>query len=60
MISFVAPEPFYEFQIDLLFIRYVKHQTFTIGMLCIDIFTKLAVVVPVVSNSEGDLAAGIL
>ncbi len=29
-------------------------------MLCIDIFTKFAVVVPLASKSEGDLAAGIL
>ena len=60
MNSFVAPEPFYEFQLGLFFINYIKKQKFTIGMLCIDNFTKFAVVVPVASKNEGDLAAGIM
>ncbi len=60
MNSFVAPEPFYELQIDLFFTNYITDQKYTLAMLCIDIFTKFAVVVPAIDNNEGDLAAGIL
>ena len=60
MNSFVASEPFCEFQLNLSFISYLKKQKYNIGMRCIDIFTTLAVVVPVTFKNEGDLAAGIL
>ena len=61
--SFVAPYPYYEFQLDLMFFNdlHKKHtQEFEQGMLCIDIFTKYAVVVPLKSKKEEDIAAGII
>ena len=38
----------------------LEDQKFEQGMLCIDIFTKYAVVVPIKSKTEDDIAAGIL
>jgi hypothetical protein len=35
-------------------------QKFAQGMLCIDVFTKYAVVVPIKSKKEDDIAAGVL
>ena len=58
--SFIAPYPTYEFQIDLFFITDVDNQTYKVGMILIDIFTKHMVVVPVTSKSEGDVAAGLI
>ena len=57
--SFVAPYPYYEYQLDLMFFTDLKNQKFEQGMLCIDIFTKYAVVVPIKSKAEDDIAAGI-
>ena len=56
--SFVAPYPYYEYQLDLMFFTYLKIQKLEQGMLCIDIFTRSAVVVPIKSNKEDDIAAG--
>ena len=58
--SFVAPYPYYEYQLDLMFFSDLENQKFEQGMLCIDIFTKYAVVVPVSSKKEIDVAAGIV
>ena len=58
--SFVAPGAFYEFQIDLFFINDLEGQKFKIGMVCIDIFSKFAAVVPIMSKDTGDVAAGVL
>ena len=58
--SFVAPEANYEYQIDLMFFSDLKNQNFKVGMVCIDIFSKYAVVVAIKSKQEGDVAAGIL
>ena len=58
--SFVAPYPHYEYQLDLMFFTDLKNQKFEQGMLCIDIFTKYAVVVPIKSKAEDDIAAGII
>jgi hypothetical protein len=58
--SFVAPYPYYEYQLDLMFFADLKNQKFEQGMLCIDIFTKYAAVVPIKSKKEDDIAAGIL
>ena len=58
--SFVAPYPYYEYQLDLMFFNDLKKQKFEQGMLCIDIFTKYAVVVPIKSKAEDDIAAGII
>ncbi len=57
--SFVAPGAFHEFQIDLLFINDLEEQKFKVGMVCIDIFSKFAAVVPIMSKDTGDLASGI-
>ena len=48
--SFVAPHAFYEFQIDLFWLVDLKKQKFKVGCLCIDIFSKYAVVVPIKSK----------
>ena len=48
--SFVAPHAFYEFQIDLFWVADLKKQKFKVGCLCIDIFSKYAVVVPIKSK----------
>ena len=45
--SFVAPYPYYDYQLDLMFFSDLENQNFEQGMLCIDIFTKYAVVVPI-------------
>jgi len=60
MNSFVAPHPYYEYQLDLFFINDLENQKVKIGMTMIDIFTKYATVVPIASKSEGDVAAGVL
>ena len=44
--SFVAPNAYYEFQIDLFFINDIPKQKMKVGMMCIDIFFKYMVVVP--------------
>ena len=43
-----------------MFFTDLKKQKFEQGMLCIDIFTKYAVVVPIKSKAEDDIAAGII
>jgi len=60
--SFVAPRPYYEYQVDLFFISDLDNQKYKIGMLMIDIFTKYMVVVPIASKSEktGDITSGLL
>ena len=58
--SFVAPYPYYEYQLDLMFFSDLEDQKFEQGMLCIDIFTNYAVVVPIKRKKEDDIAAGIL
>ena len=58
--SFVAPEANYEYQIDLMFLCGLGNKKFKVGMACIDIFSKYAVVVAIKSKQEGDVAAGIL
>jgi stalled ribosome alternative rescue factor ArfA len=50
--SFVAPRPYYEYQVDLFFINDLDNQKYKIGMLMINIFTKYMVVVPIASKSE--------
>lgn len=58
--SFVAPHAHYEYQIDMFFISDLENQKFKIGMACIDIFTKFAVVVPIASKQIPDFMAGLL
>ena len=58
--SFVAPETYYEYQIVLMCFSDLKNLKFSVGMACIDMFSKYAVVVPIKNKQEGDVAAGIL
>ncbi len=44
----------------MFFINDLENQKFKIGMVCIDIFSKFAAVVPLMSEDTGDVAAGIL
>jgi len=50
--SYVAPGPYHEFQVDLFFItkNQLPNQEYPMGMICIDVFTKYATVVPLKSN----------
>ena len=45
---------------DLSFINDLEKQTFRVGLLMIDIFTKYMVVVPIASKGEGDIASGMM
>ena len=58
--SFIAPEPYYEYQVDLFFIHDLEEQKFKVGMVCIGMFSKFAAVVPIMSKDTGDVSAGIL
>ena len=58
--SFVAPGPGYEYQIDLFYLSDLKKQKMLYGCVCIDIFTKVAWVVPVPSRKGPDVAFGII
>ena len=60
--SFIAPEPYFEFQLDLFFITKndLENQKFNIGMVLIDIFTKFATVIPIKSKQPPDIVAGIM
>ena len=55
--SFIAPEPYYEYQIDLFFLT--DQPKPNIGLACIDIFTKYAVVVPLNSKQTEDITDGL-
>ena len=57
---FVAPHPFYEFQLDLFWVADLQKQKFKVGCLCIDIFSKYATVVPILSKKDPDVATGII
>ena len=58
--SFVAPEAYYEYEVDLFFINDLEEQKFTVGLLCIDIFSKWMEVIPIKTKDEGDVASGLL
>ena len=60
--SFVAPHSFWEFQLDLCFISKndLENQKFRIGLILIDIFSKYATVIPIVSKQPADVLAGIM
>jgi len=55
--SFVAPEPHYEYQMDILFIKYLENQKHTAALLCIDDFTKYCAIVPIESRTVEGLSA---
>ena len=60
--SFVAPHPYFEFQLDLFFISSndLENQKFRIGLVLIDIFTKYATVIPIKSKQPPDVLAGLM
>jgi hypothetical protein len=58
--SFIAPRAHYEYQGDIFFVRDLGKQKFPYGMVCIDIFSKFAVVIPMKSRNGDDCAAAIL
>ena len=58
MNSFVAPKNNHTYQIDLFFVGYYdfdKEQKFRGGLVCIDVLSKYAVVVPIASKNEPDV-----
>ncbi len=55
----MAPRPYYEYQFGLFFINDLDEQQFTVGCVCIDIFSKYAAVVPLKDKTGGSVASGI-
>ena len=60
--SFVAPNAYHTFQVDLFFIskKDLENQKFRIGLVLIDVFSKYAVVVPIKSKDPPDYLAGLM
>ena len=58
--SFIAPHAYYEYQIDLFLIVDLGKQKFKYGSICVDIFSKFASVVPIMTKDGSDAAAGII
>ena len=58
--SFIAPEPFYEFQFDLFFITDLENQKFKVGAIMIDVFSRFMVVVPIKNKDEGNVASAMI
>ena len=58
--SFIAPHHAYEYQFDLFFMNDLEEQKFRVGALCIDIFSRYMVVVPIKSKNEGDVASALI
>ena len=58
--SFVAPNAYYEFQIDLFFINDIPNQKFRVGMIYIDIFSKYMNAVPISLKQPPDILAGVM
>ena len=60
--SFVAKEPYWEYQLDIFFISNndLENPKFRAGLVLIDIFTKYAVVVPIKSKQPDDILAGMM
>ena len=58
--SFVATEPYWEYQLDLFFINDIPDQNFKVGAVMIDIFTKYATIVPIKSKDEGNVASALI
>jgi hypothetical protein len=57
--SYIASEPFEEFQMDLFFINDLENQDYKIGLLMIDIFSKYMTVVPLNTKQPLDVLEGI-
>ena len=60
--SVVAPHAFWEFQLDLFFISIndLDNQTFRVGLILVDIFSKYATVIHIKSKQPADVLAGIM
>ncbi len=58
--SFITPYHGYEYQFDLFFINDLDEQTFTVGCVCIDVFSKYAAVVALQNKNGGSVASGII
>ena len=58
--SFIAPHPYFEFQLDLCFINDIPNQKFKVGMALIDIFTRYSTVIPIKSKQPPDILAGVM
>ena len=60
--SFIASYAHHEYQIDIFYVTNndLDNQKFNVGMVVIDIFSKLAVVVPIKSKLQDDVLAGII
>ena len=58
--SFVANRPHHQYQLDLMYIKYLTYQKYDAAMVCVDVFTKYAAVVPVKGKTENDLAFGVI
>ena len=57
--SFIASEPYEEFQMDLFFINDLDNQDYKIGLLMVDIFSKYMTVVPVKTKQPDDILQAI-
>ena len=57
--SFIAHEPYQEYQIDLFFINDLENQDYKIGLIIIDIFTKFMTVVPLKTKQPDDVLEGL-
>ena len=53
--SFIASEPYEEFQMDLFFINDLDNQDYKIGLLMVDIFSKYMTVVRVKTKQPDDI-----
>ena len=58
--SFVAPNAYYEFQVDLFFINDIPNQKFRVGMICIDVFSKYMNAVPISSKQPPNILASVM
>ena len=58
--SFIAPHPYFEFQLDYFFINDIPNQKFKVGMALIDIFTRYSTVIPIKSKQLPDILAGVM
>jgi hypothetical protein len=60
--SYVAPQAYFEYQVDLFFItpNQMPKQNFRVGLSCIDVFSKYAVVVPLKNKKAPEIVRGIL
>ena len=57
--SFVAHHAYQEFQLDLFFIMDMPNQTYKVGVMLVDVFSREMHVVPLNSKKEKDLLEGL-